>query len=86
MSKFTSSHDESSVPASGVTISSESSSSFKSVPETKSEIEHRLKYRWAMYMHKKTRIDDYKKNTRKLFEFSTVEDFWRKWQNVPKPR
>ncbi len=73
MSDFSSAREESSAAASSSSNSNSSN-------------EHMLKFRWAFYMHKKTRIDDYKKNTRKLFEFSTVEDFWRKWQSVPMPR
>lgn len=41
---------------------------------------------WAVWEHRLAeRGSSYEQNMLKLIEFSTVEDFWRAWNNLPKP-
>ncbi|KAG8459643.1 hypothetical protein KFE25_000999 [Diacronema lutheri] len=53
---------------------------------------HPLESGWAIWEHRaadsRTAARSqaaYEQNMAKLIEFSTVEDFWRAWNNVPKP-
>jgi len=48
-----------------------------------------LNTEWVMWEHKANQgskdPDKWKENMKQLYEFSTVEDFWRYFQHVPKP-
>lgn len=52
---------------------------------------HPLESGWALWEHRaadarnQARSQVYEQNMAKLIEFATVEDFWRAWNNVPKP-
>lgn len=52
---------------------------------------HPLQSGWALWEHRaadarnQARSQVYEQNMAKLTEFATIEDFWRAWNNVPKP-
>lgn len=48
---------------------------------------HPLQTGWALWEHRAAdgQSRTYEENMAKLVEFATVEDFWRAWNNVPKP-
>jgi hypothetical protein len=48
---------------------------------------HALNSGWALWEHRANdgRSQSYEANMAKLVEFATIEDFWRAWNNVPKP-
>eukprot|EP01035_Chromulina_nebulosa_P020314 gene20314-26368_t len=47
---------------------------------------HPLQYTWTVWEHQKlTKADDYKNSMREVFDFSTVEEYWRNWNYLPKP-
>lgn len=52
--------------------------------------EHKTEHTWALWEHrpaekKSTTSAEWANLQKKLFEFSTVEEFWRHFQHVPKP-
>ena len=48
---------------------------------------HFLESEWVMWEHRAPdkNSKSYEDNMAKLCEFATVEDFWRLWNNIPKP-
>ncbi|KAJ1641423.1 translation initiation factor eIF 4e-like domain-containing protein [Pavlovales sp. CCMP2436] len=48
---------------------------------------HPLETGWALWEHRAAdaRSQTYEQNMAKLIEFSSIEDFWRAWNNIPKP-
>lgn len=55
-----------------------------------SEIKHPLHDSWTMYMSSTTITkgrassqDEWKSQTQTIYTFSTIEDFWRLWNNLP---
>ncbi|CAM9779636.1 unnamed protein product, partial [Choristocarpus tenellus] len=47
---------------------------------------HPLQNTWCIWEHQVTKSDaDWGNNMQSLSEFSTVEDFWKVFNNVPKP-
>ena len=40
---------------------------------------------WCVYFHAKDNNKNYSDNTAKLIEINTIEDFWRTFNNIPKP-
>jgi len=48
---------------------------------------HFLESEWVMWEHRAPdkNSKSYEDNMAKLCEFATIEDFWRMWNNVPKP-
>jgi len=48
---------------------------------------HELESEWVMWEHRARdkNSKSYENNMAQLAEFATVEDFWRLWNNIPKP-
>lgn len=48
---------------------------------------HFLESEWVMWEHRAPdkNSKSYEDNMAKLCEFATIEDFWRLWNNIPKP-
>jgi len=48
---------------------------------------HALDSAWAIWEHRAAHESrtTYEQNMAKIIEFSTIEDFWRAWNNLPKP-
>ena len=40
---------------------------------------------WCVYFHAKNSNKNYSDNTTKLIEFDNIENFWRTFNNIPKP-
>ena len=67
-------------PANGAIESSPAPASVPAGP-------HFLESEWVMWEHRAPdkNSKSYEDNMAKLCEFATIEDFWRLWNNVPKP-
>ena len=67
-------------PANGTIESSAAPASVPAGP-------HFLESEWVMWEHRAPdkNSKSYEDNMAKLCEFATIEDFWRLWNNVPKP-
>jgi hypothetical protein len=47
---------------------------------------HPLQNSWVLWEHKQvTRQEDWKNSMREVFEFATIEEFWKYWSYVPRP-
>ena len=40
---------------------------------------------WCVYFHAKNQTKNYSENTRKLIEINNIEDFWKTFNNIPRP-
>ena len=67
-------------PANGAIESSAAPASVPAGP-------HFLESEWVMWEHRAPdkNSKSYEDNMAKLCEFATIEDFWRLWNNIPKP-
>ncbi len=50
-----------------------------------SEAQHTLHTAWSIWELRETSKGNYADKLHKLCTFKTVEDFWRYWNNLPKP-
>lgn len=48
-------------------------------------MEHILNDTWCLYFHAKNVDKKYSENTTKLIEFNNISEFWRTFNNIPKP-
>ena len=47
---------------------------------------HPLQTGWSLWEHRENTDGSWSANFHKLCDFDTVEDFWKYWNHIPKPR
>ena len=53
--------------------------------ETKEKCEYPLNSSWVLWEHQKNTNNNYDQNTKLVYEFSSIENFWRLFNNYPYP-